>query len=79
MKGDPAALCNSVRMVGYFGVHTLLWMWPPLIALHYSGLERFSWPTLDVLRLMVLNAMMAVGFNGLIFISIALSSPLFVA
>ena len=77
VKGDPAALCNGVRMVGYFGVHTLLWMWPPLIVLHYSGIEHFEWPTWEVLRLMVLNAALDVAFNGLLFVSIALSSPLF--
>ena len=77
VKGDPAALCNGVRMVGYFGVHSLLWMWPPLIILHYTGVEVFEWPSVDVLKLMVINAMMAVLFNALIFVSIALSSPLF--
>ncbi len=45
-KGDPAAVQNSVRFMGYMGIHTLLWQWFPLIALHYSGFETFEWPTL---------------------------------
>ena len=74
---DPAALCNGVRIVGYYGVHTLFWMWPPLILLHYTKIEVFEWPSLDMLKLMILNAFMDVGFNGFLFVSIALSSPLF--
>ena len=77
MKDDPAALCNGVRLVGYFGVHTLVWMWPPLILLHYTKLEVFEWPTWEIFRLMVLNAVLDVGFNGFLFVCIALSSPLF--
>ena len=76
-KDDPAALCNGVRFVGYFGVHTLLWMWPPLILLHYTKVEVFEWPTWEIFRLMVLNAALDVTFNGCLFVAIALSSPLF--
>ena len=45
VKNDPAAVINGARMLGYIGVHTLFWMWPPLIIFHYSGIERFEVPT----------------------------------
>ena len=77
VKDDPAALCNGVRMVGYFGVHTLFWMWPPLIILHYTKVEVFEWPSWEILQLMLLNAALDVAFNGFLFVCIALSSPLF--
>lgn len=76
-KEDTAALCNGIRVVGYFGVHSLFWMWPPLIILHYTKLEVFEWPSWEIFKLMLLNAALDVAFNGLLFVSIALSSPLF--
>ena len=78
-KDDPAALCNGVRLVGYYGVHTLLWMWPPLILLHYTKIEVFELPSVEMLKLMVLNAFLDVGFNGFLFVGISLSSPLFIS
>ena len=76
-KDDTAALCNGIRVVGYFGVHSMFWMWPPLIILNYTKVEVFEWPTWEIFELMVLNAALDVVFNGLLFVSIALSSPLF--
>ena len=78
-KDDPAALCNGVRLVGYYGIHTLFWMWPPLILLHYTKIEVFELPSVDILKLMVLNAFLDVGFNGFLFVGISLSSPLFIS
>ena len=77
VKDDPAALFNGLRVAGYFGVHTVLWMWPPLIILHYTKLEVFEWPTWEIYKLMFLNAALDVTFNGFLFVCIALSSPLF--
>ena len=77
VEDDPAALFNGVRLVGYYGVHTLLWMWPPLILLHFTKIEVFEWPSWEILKLMFLNAFLDVGFNGCLFVAIALSSPLF--
>ena len=45
-EGDTAAVCNSLRIVGYLGLHTLTWHWPGFIILHYSGVEPFEWPPL---------------------------------
>ena len=42
---DPAVLPNAARYVGYIGVHTLFWLWPPIIILHYSRVEVFELPT----------------------------------
>ena len=73
---DPATLQNSVRGIGYMGVHTLLWFWPLLVVLHFSGLERFELPSVDVMRMLFLNAFLDVIFAVGLFMCIALSSPL---
>ena len=77
VRNDPAALFNGLRLTGYLGVHTVLWMWPPLIILHYTKLEVFEWPTWEIFKLLVLNAALGVGFSGFLFVCIAFSSPLF--
>ena len=43
-KGDPATIPNGARLVGYIGINTVLWIWPIIPILHYSGLEPFEWP-----------------------------------
>ncbi len=73
---DPAPIHNGVRGVGYLGVHTLLWVWPVLIILHYSGGEPFELPDLPQLRILLLNALLDIVFNLSLFVCIALSSPL---
>jgi len=76
-KDDPAGVMNGVRFLGYIGVHTLLWLWPPIIVLHFARVEVFEWPSWEILGLMVLNGLCDVIFNGCILVSIVLSSPLF--
>lgn len=73
---DPALVQNSVRALGYFGVHTLLWMWPLLIILHFSGGETFELPDMATFKLLLANAALDVLFNGSLFVCIALSTPL---
>ncbi len=73
---DPAPIQNGIRGVGYFGVHILVWMWPILIILHYSGGEPFELPDLPTFRILVLNALLDIVFNMSLFVCIALSSPL---
>ena len=43
-KEDKAAVANSGRVLGYMGLHTLVWFWPFFLILHYSGVEPFEWP-----------------------------------
>ena len=73
---DPATIQNSVRSIGYVGVHTLLWMWPLIILFHFTGLEVFEWPSPDTLLLLLLNALLDLLFNLGLFLCITLSSPL---
>lgn len=75
--GDPAMVQNGVRVLGYIGVHTLLWMWPLLILLHFTGVEQFKLPTLHIFKLLVLYAFLDMIFKSAIILCIALSSPLF--
>ena len=77
-KDDPASAANGIRFVGFIGIHTLVWMWPPILILHYAGVEPFEWPEMQDFKLLVLNAALDVVFNGALLVSIALSSPLFV-
>ncbi len=78
VKDDPSATLNGLRVLGYTGVHTLLWMWPPIIILHYSGFEPFQFPpTVKLFGLLVANAAMDIVFNGCLLVCIALSSPLY--
>ena len=76
-KDDPASVPNGVRFLGYVGVHTLLWLWPPIIILHFAKVEVFEWPNWEILGMMTLNGLFDVIFNSCILVSIVLSSPLF--
>ena len=46
-KGDPAAVPNAIRFIGYTGIYTMLFMWPVIIILHYTKLEVFELPSLS--------------------------------
>ena len=74
---DPATVQNGIRVLGYTGVHTLFWMWPIILILHFTGLETFEIPSLEIFKMLVLNAFLDIIFCGALLISIALSSPLF--
>ncbi len=77
-KDDPIPSINGLRVLSYVGVHTMLWMWPPIIILHYTGFEPFQVPpTLELFGLLVLNALMEIVFEGCLLVAIALSSPLY--
>ncbi|XP_065918998.1 uncharacterized protein [Dysidea avara] len=75
--GDPAAIPNSLRTLGLMGVHTLLWMWPPIFILHYAGIEVFSWPSRYTLMLMAVSAGVEVVNTASVITCIALVSPMF--
>ena len=75
-ENDPAPIQNSVRGLGYIGVHTLLWAWPLLIILHFTGLERFEFPDLKIYKNLLINIVLDLVFNVSLFTCIALSSPL---
>ncbi len=74
---DPAAVQNSVRVLGYMGVHTALWMWPFILIFHYTNIEPFELPDLPTFELLVVNIFLDLIFNAALFVCIALSSPLF--
>ena len=75
---DPAAIMNSVRVLGYIGVHTLLWMWPPMIVLHFTGYEVFQWPpSWTVFGYLILNQVLGLAYMFFWFLAIALTSPLY--
>ena len=75
-EDDPAPIQNSVRGLGYMGVHTLLWVWPLLIILHFTGLERFEFPDLKVYENLLVNVALDLVFNVSFYTCITLSSPL---
>ncbi len=75
--GDPAQIWNSVRVIGYVGIHTLLTYWPLLVIVHFMGVEPFTLPTLKQLYLLLAMTVLEIVFNGALLVCIALSSPLF--
>ena len=76
-QDDPAPVQNGARVLGYIGIHTLLWTWPILPIFHFTGVERFELPNLNIFKQLVLNTFLDVIYNGTLLICIALSSPLF--
>ena len=77
-KDDPASTFNGLRFLGYIGVHTLFWLWPPIIILHFTGVEPFEVPpSMEIYWLMLLNGLLNIIFFGCLLVAIALSSPLF--
>ena len=77
-KDDPASTLNGLRFLGYIGVHNLLWLWPPIIILHFTGVEPFEIPpSMELFGMLVLNSFLDIVFNGCLLVCIALSSPLF--
>lgn len=74
---DPASVQNSIRVLGYIGLHTLIWLWPCFIILHFTGIERFEFPPYDIFILLLWNAYLDIFFNAGLLICIALSSALF--
>jgi len=73
---DRSPAWNGIRMVGYVGVHTLLYFWPIIIIVHYMGVETFRLPTLTDFRLLVAMTLLDMIFNTALLVCIALSSPL---
>lgn len=77
-KEDVASVFNSLRILGYIGVHTLFWLWPPIIILHYTNIEPFELPpSMYIFWMMVLNVFLDIISIGALLVCIALSSPLF--
>ena len=76
-EGDPAPIQNSIRGLGYMGVHTLFFMWPLLVIFHFTGLETFEFPRLEIFENLLINVYLELIFNMGLYICIALSSPLF--
>ena len=77
VKDDPASLTNGIRYVGYIGVHTLLWLWPPIFILHFSKIEEFHWPDLGQFAVILLGGVAALLYLAVLVTSIGLVSPLF--
>lgn len=75
---DPAAAMNSVRFLGYLGIHILFWMWPPILILHFTGMEVFEWPpTWTTFGYMILQGLITVVYKISLLFAIALTSPLY--
>ena len=75
-KDDTAPIQNSIRGLGYMGVHTLLWVWPVVLIVHYIGIETFEFPELMIFNKLLVNVVLELLFIMGLFVAIALSSPL---
>ncbi len=76
-EDDSAPVCNSLRVIGYVGVNTLVAYWPLVVIVHFMGLETFQLPTLKQFYLLLIMSFSDIVFNGSLLVAIALSSPLF--
>ncbi|KAJ2449555.1 hypothetical protein EV183_004832 [Coemansia sp. RSA 2336] len=61
------------------GLCTLVLCWVPVPLFHFTGIERFAWPTRDQALMILANALAGVAYNGGFMIALTLTSPLFAA
>ena len=76
---DTAPILNTVRMLGLIGIWYIIIIAPFIIIAHFTGLEKFELPSLDIALLILLNSVLDCFSNILILIGIVLSSPLFIS
>lgn len=79
---DDAAAAGTFWLLGLIGKSTLIYLWPLLILLHATGVERIGNPSQANPRtaaVLVLTAMLAVGVNVLSTWAMGLTSPLFMS
>ena len=76
---DTAPIWNGVRVLGYAGVQVLLLFWPLLIIAHFTGIEKFRFPTMREFKLLIGMTAFDIVYFAATFVCIALSTPLFVA
>ncbi len=62
-----------------YGLHTAVLLWVVVASVHILGVEPAVMPSPDILRSLVLNAVLDAAFNGFLLFGIVLSSPLFVS
>ncbi|ORX99641.1 hypothetical protein K493DRAFT_212350 [Basidiobolus meristosporus CBS 931.73] len=75
---SPSILFTNF-FTGLIGLMTFSLQWIPIVFLHYTGIERFSIPTKEVLTYLCLNAFLGVAYNGCFMSVITLTSPTFAA
>ncbi|KAI9472603.1 hypothetical protein BX667DRAFT_471507 [Coemansia mojavensis] len=61
------------------GLCTLVLCWVPVPLFHFTGIERFAWPTREQALMILANALAGVAYNGGFMIALTLTSPLFAA
>ena len=76
---DTAPILNTIRMLGLIGIWYIFLVAPFLIIAHFTGLERFELPSINIAFLILLNSVLDSFSNILILIGIVLSSPLFIS
>ena len=76
---DTAPIVNTIRILGLIGIWYIILVAPFLIIAHFTGLERFELPSLNVALEILLNSVLDSFSNILILIGIVLSSPLFIS
>ncbi|CAG8797137.1 576_t:CDS:2, partial [Dentiscutata erythropus] len=79
--GSPPtpSILFSNTLTGLIGVFSLIFLWVPIPILHYTGIEKFSFPDMKTFGYILLMAFSGVVFNASFMIVIALTSPIFAA
>lgn len=67
----------SMPMVfGFVGICNLVLMWPGLVAVHYTGLETFEFPTWNILWPLALNGLIGTNLSDVLWAkAVILTSP----
>lgn len=55
-KFEGRAVMDSNMMLGFLGLLTLLFFWPGVLIMHFSGVETFELPTMKTFWLLTINS-----------------------
>ena len=78
-KDDTAPIMNTIRLLGLIGIWYIIIVAPFIVIAHFTGLERFELPSINVALVILLSSTLDAISNILILLGIILSSPLFVS
>lgn len=70
------SILDSLLFVGMMGIGNILFLWPFVIILHYTGVETFELPNHEQLLALSLTAVLESLFSAFLLVGILLTSPL---
>lgn len=67
-KVDNEDRMDISMFFGFVGLFTLVFLWPVIVVLHFTGLELFVWPTHTQWMYLVLNGLIGTVFSELLWL-----------